>query len=165
MSSNKIHVSRDNLMFAAAHFASYEGDTVEPLHGHNYRLGVTLEGPTEQNGYVFNFVTLKRIMKQLTDELDHRVLLARHSPLIALEDAPDGGVIARAPGRWYRFPREDVVILDLQNTTVELIAQHVCARLRARLAERADTAHLTAIEIALEESFGQTACYREEIAG
>ncbi len=36
--------------------------------------------------------------------------------------------------------------------------------LRATLAERSDAAHLTAIEIALEESFGQTAMYREEIA-
>lgn len=165
MSTYTIHVSRDNLMFAAGHFASYDGDTVEPLHGHNYRLGVTLEGPLEQNGYVFNFVTLKRIMKQLTDELDHRVLLARQSPLVSLEETPDGGVIARAPGRWYRFPREDVVLLELANTTVELIARHLCGRLRAYLATRDDAGHLTAIEITLEESFGQTACYREELGG
>ena len=81
----RIAVSRDNLMFAAGHFASYDGDRVEPLHGHNYRLGVTLEGPTEQNAYVFNFVTLKRMMKRLTDELDHRMLLPLHNPLVAIE--------------------------------------------------------------------------------
>ncbi|MBK9941866.1 MAG: 6-carboxytetrahydropterin synthase [Kouleothrix sp.] len=164
MSAYRIHISRDNLMFAAGHFASYDGGQVEPLHGHNYRLGVTLEGPIEQNAYVFNFVTLKRIMKRLTDEFDHHMLLPRNNPLVQVEEQADGGVIVRANGRWYRFPREDVVLLDLPNTTVEMMARHMCGRLRAELAARADAAHLTAIEVALEESFGQTAFYREELA-
>src|SRR3569832_960835 len=106
MSTYRIQVSRDNLMFAAGHFASYDGDKVEPLHGHNYRLGVTLEGPVEQNAYVFNFVTLKRIMKRLVDQLDHRVLLPSANPLIDVAPPADGGVIVRAQGRWYRFPQE-----------------------------------------------------------
>lgn len=163
MSTYRIHVSRDNLMFAAGHFATYDDGQVEPLHGHNYRLGVTLEGPLDQNAYVFNFVTLKRLMKRLADELDHRMLLARHSRLIAIEETDDGGVIVRAAGRWYRFPREDVVLLDTPNTTVEVIAQLLCARLRAELAARPDAAHLTGIEVTLEESFGQAAIYREEM--
>lgn len=161
MSAYRIHVSRDNLMFAAGHFASYDGDQVEPLHGHNYRLGVTIEGPVEANAYVFNFVTLKRLMKQLVDELDHRLILPRVNPLIEVAPQDDGGVIVRAQGRWYRFPGEDVVILDLPNTTVEMMARHLCARLCAELAARDDAAHITAVEIALEESFGQTAFYRE----
>ena len=161
MSAYRIHVSRDNLMFAAGHFASYDGDQVEPLHGHNYRLGVTIEGPVEQNAYVFNFVTLKRIMKQLVDELDHRMILPRGNPLIEVAAQDDGGVIVRTQGRWYRFPQQDVVILDLPNTTVEMMARHLCDRLRAELAARDDAAHITAVEIALEESFGQTAFYRE----
>ena len=163
MSQYRIHVSRDNLMFAAGHFASFDGDQVEPLHGHNYRLGVTIEGPTEQNAYVFNFVTLKRIMKRLTDELDHRMLLPRSNQLIVVEPPVDGGVIVRTQGRWYRFPQEDVVILDLPNTTVEMMARHLCERLCAELAARGDTAHITAVEVALEESFGQTAFYRQQL--
>jgi 6-pyruvoyltetrahydropterin/6-carboxytetrahydropterin synthase len=162
MSAYRIHVSRDNLMFAAGHFASYDGDQVEPLHGHNYRLGVTIEGPTEENAYVFNFVTLKRIMKRLVDELDHHMLLPGSNPLIEVAPQDDGGVIVRTQGRWYRFPHEDVVILDLPNTTVEMIARHLCERLRHELAARDDATHITAVEIALEESFGQTAYYREE---
>ena len=37
MSAYRVHISKDNLMFAAGHFVSYDGDKVEPLHGHNYR--------------------------------------------------------------------------------------------------------------------------------
>jgi 6-pyruvoyltetrahydropterin/6-carboxytetrahydropterin synthase len=164
MSAYRLHISKDNLMFAAGHFVSYDHDKVEPLHGHNYRFSVTVEGPTEENAYVFNFVTLKRMMKRIADELDHRMLLPRDNPLIAVEPQADGGVIVRALGRWYRFPPEDVVLLPLPNTTVEMLAQHLCGRLRQELAARADAAHLTAIEVAIEETFGQMAVYRDELA-
>jgi len=163
MSAYRVHISKDNLMFAAGHFVSYDTDKVEPLHGHNYRFSVTIEGPTDENAYVFNFITLKRIMKRLADELDHRMLLPRSNPLIVIEPPDDGGVIVRTPGRWYRFPLEDVVLLPVPNTTVEMLAQHLCGRLRAELAARADASHLTAIEVSIEETFGQMAVYREEI--
>jgi 6-pyruvoyltetrahydropterin/6-carboxytetrahydropterin synthase len=165
MSAYRIHISKDNLMFAAGHFVSYDGDKVEPLHGHNYRFSVTVEGPTEANAYVFNFVILKRIMKRVADELDHRMLLPRDNPLIAVEPQGDGGVIVRAQGRWYRFPQEDVVILPLPNTTVEMLARYLCGRLRVELGQRADAAHLTAVEVGVEETFGQVAVYREGLLG
>jgi 6-pyruvoyltetrahydropterin/6-carboxytetrahydropterin synthase len=164
MSAYRVHISKDNLMFAAGHFVSYDGDKVEPLHGHNYRFSVTIEGPTDENAYVFNFVTLKRIMKRLADELDHRMLLPRTNPLIAIETPDDSGVIVRTPGRWYRFPLEDVVLLPLPNTTVEMLAQYLCGRLRQELSARADAAHLTALEVEVEETFGQMAVYREQVA-
>ena len=164
MSAYRVHISKDNLMFAAGHFVSYDGDKVEPLHGHNYRFSVMIEGPTEANAYVFNFVTLKRIMKHLADELDHRMLLPRDNPLITVEPPEDGGVIVRTPGRWYRFPLEDVVLLPVPNTTVEMLARHLCDRLRQELSALTTATHLTALEIGVEETFGQMAVYREEIA-
>jgi 6-pyruvoyltetrahydropterin/6-carboxytetrahydropterin synthase len=163
VTSYRVHVSRDNLMFAAGHFVSYEGQKVEPLHGHNYRFGVTVEGPLDENAYVFNFVTLKRLMKRVADELDHRMILPRDNPLIDVEPQGDGGVIVRARGQWYRFPQDDVVILPLPNTTAEMLARHLCGRLREELSAVADATHLTAIEVTIEETFGQEAVYREEL--
>jgi 6-pyruvoyltetrahydropterin/6-carboxytetrahydropterin synthase len=163
MSAYRIHISKDNLMFAAGHFVSYDGEKVEPLHGHNYRFSVTVEGPLDKNAYVFNFVTLKRLMKRIADELDHRMILPRDNPLIDVQLQDDGGVIVRAQGRWYRFPQADVVILPLPNTTVEMLARHLCGRLREELRPIADATHLTAIEVTVEETFGQEAAYREEL--
>jgi 6-pyruvoyltetrahydropterin/6-carboxytetrahydropterin synthase len=163
MSTYRIHVSKDNLMFAAGHFVSYDGDKVEPLHGHNYRFSVTVEGALDGNAYVFNFVTVKRLMKRIADELDHRMILPRDNPLIGVE-AQDDGVIVRAQGRWYRFPRQDVVILPLPNTTAEMLARHLCGRLHEELRASADVGHLTAIEVAVEETFGQAAIYRQELS-
>ncbi len=163
MSAYRIHISKDNLMFASGHFVSYDGEKVEPLHGHNYRLSVTVEGPVDENAYVLNFVTLKRIMKRLADELDHRMLLPRESRLISVEVQTDGGVIARVGSRWYRFPAEDVVILPLPNTTVEMLARYVCGRLRDELDQSGEARHITALEVEVEETFGQAAIYREQL--
>jgi 6-pyruvoyltetrahydropterin/6-carboxytetrahydropterin synthase len=102
-------------------------------------------------------------MKQVADELDHRLILPRDNPLIGIEPQDDGGMIVRTCGRWYRFPQEDVVLLPLPNTTAEMLARHLCGRLRDELRARADTAHLTAIEVTIEETFGQMAVYREDL--
>ena len=161
MAQFRIHVSKDNLVFAAGHFVIYDGTKIEPLHGHNYRFGVTIEGPIDQNAYVFNFVTLKRLMKRIGDELDHRMLLPSQSTLIQLEPQADGGLIVRAAGRWYRFPGEDVVVLAVPNTTVEMLAQHLCGRLREELGQLAEAQHLSAIEVEVEETFGQSAVFRQ----
>lgn len=163
MGQFRVHVSKDNLIFAAGHFVSYNGGRVEPLHGHNYRLSVTVEGPVEENAYVFNFVTLKRMMKRIADELDHRMLLPRDNPIIQVEPQGDGGVVVRVAERWYRFPGEDVVVLDIPNTTAEMLAQYLCSRFVAELALLADAAHLTTIEVTVEETFGQEAVYREAL--
>jgi len=52
------------------------------------------------------------------------------------------------------------VLLPIPNTTVEMIAQHLAARVRAAL-RAAGAPHVRAIELEIEENFGQSASYRE----
>ena len=51
----------------------------------------------------------------------------------------------------------------IADVDVEMLARYLCGRLRAELAARADASHLTALEVEVEETFGQMAVYREEI--
>jgi len=42
------------------------------VHGHTYKLQVTLEGKVQSNGLLIDFVVLKRIVKrQVLEKLDH----------------------------------------------------------------------------------------------
>jgi 6-pyruvoyltetrahydropterin/6-carboxytetrahydropterin synthase len=159
MGSFKISVEKDYLGFASGHFITYDGHQCETLHGHNYRVRVVLEGPVDENFYVLDFVRTKKLMKRICDELDHRVLLATENRLIELRET-DEGVWVRYKQRRFLFPREDVVLLPIPNTTAEMLAQYICGRVRAEL-RALDAAHLTAIEIEVEESIGQAAVYRE----
>jgi 6-pyruvoyltetrahydropterin/6-carboxytetrahydropterin synthase len=161
MSSFEVHVTKDYLVFCAGHFITYQGSQCEALHGHNYRAAVRLSGPVDENFYVFDFTTLKKLMRRLVDELDHRMLLPLENPLVVLSEEEDG-IWARYKERRFFFPRSDVVLLPIPNTTAEMLAQYLCGRVREELA-KLGTTHLTAIEVEIEESFGQSAIYRETI--
>src|SRR5207247_345143 len=77
----KITVTKEDLVFAAAHFITLPGHRCETLHGHNYRVGAVVEGGLEpETWFVVDFIALKRLLKELTEELDHRVLLPAHNP-------------------------------------------------------------------------------------
>ena len=62
MAEYKIVVEKDYLVFACGHFITYS-DSCETLHGHNYRARVELEGELDENGYVWDFVSIKRLMR------------------------------------------------------------------------------------------------------
>lgn len=162
MAEFEIYVSKDYLTFCAGHFITYDGSLCETLHGHNYRASIRIRGGIDENYYVLNFVTIKRMMKQLCDELDHRMLLAEQNSLTELA-AEGPNIVVRYKQRAYSFPREDVVLLPIPNTTAEMLARYLCSRARERLAMLARP-DLASIELEVEESPGQSAIYREQLA-
>lgn len=166
MGQFRVRVTKDYLVFCAGHFITYEGDLCETLHGHNYRVCIELDGPVDANQYVFDFVTLKQLARRLINELDHRMLLPVNNPLMTLHEEQDGFwvyVAGRTPRRYF-FPRKDVVILPIANTTAELLAHYLWGRLREELARPEQHAsHLTTMTVEVEETFGQVGMYAEEI--
>lgn len=156
----RVRVVKDNLVFCAGHFITHTG-VCEPLHGHNYRAAVTLEGPLDESEYVFNFVTLKKMMKAICDRLDHRMLLPSHNPLLDIQSDASGYTV-RYHHKTYVFPREDVVQLPIPNTTAEHLAAWIGDQLAASLAAEG-AAHLTALEVEVEETIGQSAICRREL--
>jgi 6-pyruvoyltetrahydropterin/6-carboxytetrahydropterin synthase len=154
-----VTVTKEDLVFAAAHFITLPGHRCEALHGHNYRAGVTLEGALDpQSWFVFDFVALKRLMKRLTDELDHRVLLPTQNPKLAIAQAGDRVTVRFDGVERYAFPAGDCVLLPIPNTTVEVLAQYLGHRVRDELVR---AVQLHALELEVEETFGQSARYRE----
>lgn len=160
--SFKVTVSKDYLTFSSAHFITFAGHRCEPLHGHNYRVTATLEGALEEESwYVMDFSVLKRIMRRLCDEIDHRVLLPTGNPRLRLTTRERAIAVALDGEDTYVFPTADCVLLPITNTTVEMLAQLLAGRAREALAAEGG-AGLTAIEVEVEENFGQSATYREE---
>jgi len=156
----RVSVTKDYLVFASAHFITFAGHRCEGLHGHNYRARVTIEGDLNQESwFVFDFVELKRIMKRLCDEIDHLVLLPLKSDRVAVvQDGETVSVSVDGAPR-YVFPRRDCALLPIPNTTVEMLAQMLTERLQGEL-EKLGAKGLTAIEMEVEENFGQSAVYR-----
>jgi len=156
----RVSVTKDYLVFASAHFITFAGHRCEGLHGHNYRARVTVEGAlNEESWFVFDFVELKRIMKRLCDEIDHLVLLPTRSDRVGVKEDGESVSVSVDGKPRYVFPRKDCALLPIPNTTVEMLAQMLTERLHAELSAQGAKG-LTAIEMEVEENFGQSAVYR-----
>lgn len=151
----KVRVTKDHLVFCSGHFISYHGHQCERLHGHNYRAAVEVEGPLGEDFYVFDFIALKARTKEITDELDHRMLLATRNPVIKLEES-GASVRVRYQDREWLFPRDDCVLLPIENTTAELIARYIAGRLAVVLREQEGFVP-DVLRVEVEENVGQSA--------
>src|SRR5258708_6497098 len=159
----RVAVTKEDLVFAAAHFITLAGHRCEALPGPNYRGGVTLEGALDgASWFVVDFAAGERNMRPPPGELDHPGLLPREKPQLAR--TPEGGSVhvAYDGESRYVFPMKDCIVLPIPNTTVEMLAQYLTGRLRRELAS-VGAARLRAIELEVEENFGQSAIYRETL--
>jgi 6-pyruvoyltetrahydropterin/6-carboxytetrahydropterin synthase len=160
----RVSVAKDYLVFASAHFITFAGHRCETLHGHNYRVSVVVEGTLDpESWYVLDFGELKRIMRQLCDDIDHKVLLAAENPHLQIAELGDSVTVAYDNRPRYVFPKRDVALLPVPNTTVEMLAELLTGQLQGELS-KTGTKGLRAIEIEVEESFGQSATYRLRVS-
>jgi 6-pyruvoyltetrahydropterin/6-carboxytetrahydropterin synthase len=156
----RVTVSKDEHVFSSAHFITYSGHRCEGLHGHNYRAGVTVEGAIdEESWWVVDFVALKKMMRRLCDEIDHKVLLPLRNPRLQVAENGESVTVAYDGTPRYVFPRRDCALLPITNTTVEMLAQLLTGRVQAEL-EQLGARGVTAIQMEVEENFGQSAFYR-----
>jgi 6-pyruvoyltetrahydropterin/6-carboxytetrahydropterin synthase len=152
-----VRVTKDSLVFSAGHFITYNGTECERLHGHNYRVAVEVEGPLDENHYVFDFIALTGRTREVVAELDHHMLLATRNPLIAVDEVSPN-VRVRFKDREWSFPREDCVLLPIENTTAELLARWIAQRLAEVLMNQHHFVPII-MRVEVEENVGQWAVY------
>ncbi|MGC4002671.1 MAG: 6-pyruvoyl tetrahydropterin synthase family protein [Pirellulales bacterium] len=150
-----VRVTKDDLVFSAAHFITFNGDICERLHGHNYRVNVEVAGPLDENRYVYDFVALRDHLRALILEWDHHVLLPTRHPTIKVS-ANDLEVTAQYAERRWIFPREDCVLLPIEQTTAELLAQRLGVRLLERLRDEGRPVP-EILRVGVDENHGQWA--------
>ena len=155
--SFEARVTKDSLVFSAAHFITFNGNVCERLHGHNWRVEVVVAGALDKNHYVFDFIALRDAAQELVGLLHHRVLLPdRHALISVVSNASAGEVTATFEQRRWLFPEEDCCILPIANTTAELIAAWFADRLVERL-NLDERPKLSELRVGIEENFGQWA--------
>lgn len=154
-------VAKEYLKFAAAHFMAYPGFR-ERLHGHNYQVSVRVEADLGPEGYVLDFGVVKRVARELCDELDERMLIPARSDCLTV--GTDGGAVTLVTpeGDRFAFPAGDCAVLPIVHSSAEELAAYLLGRLRAALAEVAVGRALVALEVGVAEAPGQAAYCRED---
>ncbi|MEO8201856.1 MAG: 6-pyruvoyl tetrahydropterin synthase family protein [Gemmatimonadota bacterium] len=156
--SFRVNVSKDYLTFSSAHFITFSGHQCESLHGHNYRVGVTVEGDVDPEcAFVVDFAILKDVIRGLLKPMDHRVLLPTKNAKLAFREEGESLIVDYFGKRRFIFPLTDCCLLPITNTTAEMIAEYLAQQVGPPLAR---FSRLAAIEIEVEESVGQAAVFR-----
>jgi 6-pyruvoyltetrahydropterin/6-carboxytetrahydropterin synthase len=162
-STFRVQVSKDYLVFASAHFITFKGHQCETLHGHNYRVGVAVEGTLDaETLFVLDFSVLKQITRRLVDRIDHKVLLPTLNPKLAYREDGEHLSVDYFGKPTYVFPKRDCALLPIPNSTAEMLAQYLGSQLREELAAGGYT-HLTSLDLEVEENYGQSATYHEAL--
>ncbi len=124
-----IEIAKDYLNFSAGHFTLFSPTERENLHGHNWRVACEVTTPVSDGGLCFDYVKLKRLLEEICEELDEKVLLPSLSPWLQVERRDDLVLAHYADERIPFLPR-DVLVIDVRNITVEELAGWILERVR-----------------------------------
>lgn len=153
-----IKVYKQYFNFASSHFLIFDDGTREPLHGHNYR--VMLKGEVDElaSDMVFDFLDIKPIVREVCDSLDHKLMLPKlNEKLKIFEEGKNFRIITPCESE-FSIPKEDVLLLPIENTSAERLAIYLNQQVRELTWERFQF-KFRHLEIEVEETPGQSAIY------
>jgi len=128
-----VRVNNDDVLATAAlRSASEPAWFGEPIHGHDFRVSVRVEGPRDASGCVLDFVAARRSLLEIAATWNHRTILATRAPeteyreVAPTPENPVGEVVvlwrgAPEPRRWV-VPLDSVAWLDALNASTEELA-------------------------------------------
>jgi len=146
------------IKFSACHFIPRH-EKCSRLHGHSYIVRLRLDGDIGEDGMIMDFVILKRKLREMIEEFDHRTLIPSKSKEVSVS-VTDSSVEVVSGGKRYVFPREDVALLDVPTTT----AEEMCRMMTLRMASEIDfPPNVRSVSVGLDEERGQTAWYTEAL--
>jgi 6-pyruvoyltetrahydropterin/6-carboxytetrahydropterin synthase len=146
------------MRFSASHIIPGH-DKCGRLHGHNYSVSVRLYGSKSAEGIIFDFVELKERLRTILDELDHRLLLPTLNDKMKIEVC--GTTVEVGIGnKSYKFPKEDVVLLDLNVISAEELGDYIVTRL---IGDLKNSKNIVEIEIGIEEVIGQRVWVKKKL--
>jgi 6-pyruvoyltetrahydropterin/6-carboxytetrahydropterin synthase len=146
---------KSNIRFSAAHVIAGHPKCGR-LHGHTYAVHVIVHGDLGPDEMVFDFGIVKRALRDLADELDHKLLVPKRSA----KRVGKGEMEVRAGAKVYRVPATDVALVDVQASSAERLAEYFAQRV-ARAVLFPSSVH--EIEVGVDEGPGQGAWVRHRL--
>jgi len=159
MEAWSIRIFKEYFKFSCAHFLIFPDGSKERLHGHNYHVDVEIEGGLSDRGLVIDFNHAKPIVRELCDSLDEHWIVPGEHPELKIEALADGHTSVIYREARYLVPSDEVIVLPINNTSVENLAAWLGRELRSRLLAHFDDSDLTRLRVAISETPGQHGLY------
>lgn len=107
---------------------------------------------------VFDFLDIKPIVREVCDELDHKLLLPKENAQIEFSTQEKNILVKTPCGSEFSFPISDVHLLPIQNTSAERLAIYINAEIRKKTLQKFQFT-FESLEVEVEETPGQSAIY------
>ncbi|KYK21606.1 6-pyruvoyl tetrahydropterin synthase [Thermoplasmatales archaeon SG8-52-2] len=143
---------KSNIRFSSAHIIP-EYEKCGRLHGHTYAVHLKMSGEPDSKGIIIDFSILKNLLKKITVELDHKILIPEKSKSIKIEKDKKSVKINFLDNE-YIFPLKDCIFLPINSTSAENLASHI---LNIILKKLSLPENVDGIEIGVDEGYGQGA--------
>ncbi|MEM0482286.1 MAG: 6-carboxytetrahydropterin synthase [Nitrososphaerota archaeon] len=153
----KIRISDPSLSFDYAHFLP-DIEKCSTIHGHTASIEVEVAGEKAGPGLVVDFGILKRVVREVVSELDHRILVCEKY----VKSRSDTTVTIRFAGRGGEYslsaPLSQVFIMSFE-PTIENLASYLAESIFKHMPENVQYVKVTASEGA--GKFAESIVYRE----
>lgn len=153
-----IHIRKDRLKFSSAHMTVFPDGTKESLHGHNYQVELEVQIPSIHLADMFPFADLKSKIAVICSIWDEKVLLAERCPFLKNLKSEYDNVFFELCGKQYSLPRDELVLLPLENVTSEGLAKLFAESLVSSL-EKKILSKIVSLRLRIDEISGQGGSY------
>ena len=155
-----IHIDgwKANIRFSWGHGIP-EYEKCGRLHGRSYAIHIKIHGTQDEKGIIVDFSLVKKILKEIAEFLDHKIIIPGKSKVITIQDESTQINIISI-GKKYSFPKEDCIILPIYSTSAENLAAYVLQRFIEKIENKEN---IKKIDIGVDEGFGQGAVISKEL--
>jgi len=154
----EIRIRKDALKFASSHMTVFSDGTKESLHGHHYQPTVTLYFQDASFKKMIPFAAVKIGMKKISNLWDEKVLLASENPHFKKTKQTKDSLEFTLCKKKYTLPKDEVVLLKVDNITCEKLAEAYYEFLDMEL-DLFENKNIISVSVYIEESPGQGAAY------
>lgn len=141
---------RSNIRFSSAHIIP-EYEKCGRLHGHTYAVHLKVGGIPDAKGIILDFTVVKDALRDIVNELDHKILIPEKSKVVKIEKDNEN-VKINSLGKKYVFPLVDCVFLPISSTSAENLSDYMLKRFIDSITVPKTIKY---IEIGVDEGYGQ----------
>ena len=109
-------------VFNIAHFTIFSPTHRERWHGHSYSVAASVTSRINEPGITFDYQLFKNKLSSICAKLNYYFILPERSPYLQITGRDDGYRVV-FDGDEMVFLKKDVILLPIENTTLEDFSQ------------------------------------------
>ncbi len=144
------------LEFSAAHIIP-KHKKCGKIHGHNYFVDFRAKGNLNDEGQIMDFGSIKKNIRDICKKLDHKLILPSKNKYTKITNDKNS-IKVKIDDKEYYFPKEDIEILPIANTTAEELSGYIAEKIKTKM-----DSNVKKLSVKVYEDSGQAATYQKEI--